>query len=101
MVVENQGAFVHGRFIAHNIMVCRDHRHYNRKNNGACCFFKLDFKKAYDTLEWEFLKEMLQGLGFTPRFISMVMECVTTPKFSLMLNGSMHGFFDSRRVGGV
>ncbi|XP_056692023.1 uncharacterized protein [Spinacia oleracea] len=40
---------------------------------------------------------MMNQLGFPGDFVDLVMECVTTPKFSLMLNGTMHGFFKSTR----
>lgn len=40
---------------------------------------------------------MLILLGFPDSFVKIVMECVTTPMFSLMINGKVHGFFKSNR----
>lgn len=98
MILENQGGFVHGRYIVHNIMVVHDlMKHYGRKNVKPSCLMKIDFQKDYDTVDWLFLQEMLEQLGFRIQFMKMVMECVTTPMFSLMINGTMHGFFKSRR----
>ncbi|KAL2893859.1 LINE-1 retrotransposable element ORF2 protein [Bienertia sinuspersici] len=98
LIAANQGAFVHQRFIVHNIMVCQDLvRKYGRKNSTPSCLIKLDLRKAYDTVEWEFVQEMLESLGFPDQFTSWVMECISTPMFSLVLNGIPHGFFKSKR----
>ncbi|XP_056697444.1 uncharacterized protein [Spinacia oleracea] len=55
------------------------------------------FMEAYDIVDWKFLHEMLEFLDFPKKFVDMVMQCVGTPMFSLMLNRSMHGFFKSQR----
>ncbi|XP_056688091.1 uncharacterized protein [Spinacia oleracea] len=98
LIMENQGGFVHGRHIVHNIMVVQDLvKHYGRKDVKPSCLMKIDLQKAYDTVDWNFLQEMLEQLGFPEHFVHLVMECVTTPMFSLMINGTMHGFFKSQR----
>ncbi|XP_056692030.1 uncharacterized protein [Spinacia oleracea] len=73
-------------------------KHHGRKGIKPSCLMKIDLQKSYDTVDWHFLQEMLEYLDFPKHFVDIVMQCVTTPMFSLMLNGSMHGFFKSQRV---
>ncbi|XP_056685556.1 uncharacterized protein [Spinacia oleracea] len=83
LIMENQGGFVHGRFIVHNIMVVQDLvKHYGRKGVKPSCLMKIDLQKAYDTVDWQFLEEMLTYLDFPCSFVKIVMQCVTTPMFS-------------------
>ncbi|VFQ77357.1 unnamed protein product [Cuscuta campestris] len=61
---------------------------------------KLDITKAYDTVSWSFLRDVMVGLGFPTRFVGLIMEiarCVSSTSSSLMINGNCHGFFNSKR----
>ncbi|XP_060210905.1 uncharacterized protein LOC132637908 [Lycium barbarum] len=65
IISANQSAFVGGRTIVQNILICQDLvRLYKRKHNTQSCLLKIDLKKAYDTVEWDFVKEMLEALQF-------------------------------------
>ncbi|XP_010666883.1 uncharacterized protein LOC104884000 [Beta vulgaris subsp. vulgaris] len=98
IISDSQGAFVAGRSILHNVLICQDLvKMYKRKSVRTSCMMKLDLKKAYDTISWEFLRQMLEGLGMPTFYTEMIMTCVTTPTFSIMLNGAITGFFGAQR----
>ncbi|XP_057248240.1 uncharacterized protein LOC130590220 [Beta vulgaris subsp. vulgaris] len=93
-----QSAFVESRVIMHNIFLCQDlMKQYKRKNGPARCTIKVDLRKAYDSLNWDFIKDLLVALNFPDKFLHWVMVCITTPCFSLSFNGVMSGFFKGEK----
>ncbi|CAN6553836.1 unnamed protein product [Malus baccata var. baccata] len=58
---------------------------------------KLDMAKAYDRVEWDFLLGMMVSLGFARLFCSWIKECISTVSFSVLINGSLTGFFRPNR----
>ncbi|GJR28254.1 hypothetical protein Tco_1104486 [Tanacetum coccineum] len=98
LVSLNQSAFVSGRRISDNIFLTQELMHnYHLDRGPPRCAFKVDIQKAYDTVDWDFLKYVLAGFGFHPRMIGWIMKCVTTTYFSLSINGLLHGFFKGMR----
>ncbi|KAL2245415.1 UNVERIFIED_CONTAM: hypothetical protein Sindi_2809700 [Sesamum indicum] len=93
-----QAAFVPGRSIGDNIMLAQElFSGYNQTRLPPRCALKVDIRKAYDTVEWDFLSAVLQLFGFPNIFIRWIEECVTTASFSVGLNGKPHGFFTGAR----
>ncbi|KAL0455512.1 UNVERIFIED_CONTAM: Retrovirus-related Pol polyprotein from type-2 retrotransposable element R2DM [Sesamum latifolium] len=70
---------------------------YNRQHLPPRCALKVDLRKAFDTLEWDFIIAMLHLFDFPPSLISWIEECITTTSFSVLLNGELHGFFQGAR----
>lgn len=100
IVDENQSAFIPGRQISDNILLTQElMRNYHRKNgNGpAKCAFKIDIQKAYDSVEWSFLRSCLGHFGFHHRMISWIMNCISSPSFTISINGEHKGFFQGLR----
>lgn len=58
---------------------------------------KLDMRKAYDRVHWGFLQQALLGFGITGRNNELIMNCVTTVSFSVLLNGRPQGLFLGER----
>nr|QCQ81929.1 hypothetical protein [Ammopiptanthus mongolicus] len=53
--------------------------------------------KAYDTVRWDFINNVLKIVGFPDTMVRWIMECVTTPRFSVNINGELNGYFPGTR----
>uniref|UniRef100_A0A6N2LZA0 Reverse transcriptase domain-containing protein n=1 Tax=Salix viminalis TaxID=40686 RepID=A0A6N2LZA0_SALVM len=89
-----QNAFLGGRAMADNINLVQELlRQYGKKRTSSKSLMKIDFKKAFDSVQWSFIQELLGLLGFASRFIHLFMQCVETTSFSIAINGHLYGFF--------
>ena len=58
---------------------------------------KLDMSKAYDQVEWVFLEKILIKIGFPLTWVALIMECVTTVSYSILVNGEPKGMIGPSR----
>ena len=58
---------------------------------------KLDMRKAYDTIDWNFIRDLLTAMNFPPHFVALIMQCITTPTYTISVNGTNFGFFKGQR----
>jgi hypothetical protein len=97
LINSNQTAFVKGRNISENILLAQELvKGYHKDKGKAGCAIKVDLKKAYDSVEWSFILMSLLAVGCPPIYVNWVRECITTPRFSISLNGSLAGYFRGR-----
>ncbi|XP_019423006.1 PREDICTED: uncharacterized protein LOC109332480 [Lupinus angustifolius] len=69
----------------------------DHKTFGGNLAIKLDIKKAFDTLDREFLLNTLHAFGFGQKFISFIRVILQSAKLSICVNGRNVGFFSCRR----
>ncbi|KAE8669530.1 hypothetical protein F3Y22_tig00112231pilonHSYRG00215 [Hibiscus syriacus] len=50
--------------------------------------FKVDFRRAYDSVEWPILLRLLRIMGFGDRWISWIYLCISSASISVLVNGS-------------
>ena len=58
---------------------------------------KFDMSKAYDRVEWKFLEEIMKKIGFHPKWITMLVECINTVSYSILINGEPDGIIQPTR----
>jgi hypothetical protein len=94
IVSQNQSAFIPGRHITDNIIVAFKafHSMFNRlKGKQGFMALKLDISKAYDLVEWNFLEAIMRKIGFTYQWVQLIMKCVRTVTYRVLINGQPHG----------
>ena len=98
LIDQSQAAFVPGREIIYNILICQDlARGYQRQHISLRCLLKMDLHKAFGSIYWELLQELLQALHFPQLFIRWIMACVTNATFHIQLNGRLHEAVEGKR----
>ena len=61
---------------------------WDKEEEKSYVFFKVDFRKAYDSVRWDFIYYMLDRLGFCEKWISYIKACLESTLMSVLVNGS-------------
>lgn len=94
LISETQSAFVARRLITDNILLAQENFHALRTNIRAREDFmaiKTDMSKAYDRVEWSFIRTLLLRLGFAEKLVDLLMFCVTSVSYQVLINGEPRG----------
>ena len=100
IVSETQSAFVANRLITDNILIAFESLHHmknNCTNKQGYIALKLDMSKPYDRVEWAFLEQILLKLGFHEDWVALIMQCIMTVSYSILVNGEPKGLFRPSR----
>ena len=94
VISPNQGAFIVGRSITDNVLLSYEVLHYlHRKSQGKVGYaaLKVDMAKAYDRVEWKSLEKVMLRMGFHDRWVTLIMQCITSVKFNILHDGKEIG----------
>ena len=96
----SQSAFLPDRLITDNVLVAFETMHcINQRSKGkeGLMAIKLDMSKAFDRIEWFCLERIMEKLGFHDRWISLMMMCIKSVSYSMLLNGEPKGLIHPTR----
>jgi hypothetical protein len=88
VISETQSAFVKNRQILNGILIANEVVDEARKNRKELMMFKVDFEKAYDSVDWGYLDLVMGKMCFPTLWQKWIKECVSTAKASVLVNGS-------------
>jgi len=86
MVATNQSAFIQGRCIHDNFMLVQQTIKVLHRRKISSLFLKLDVSKAFDSVSWSFLLEILSHLGFGATWRSLLYNLLRSASTQVMLN---------------
>ncbi|GAA0173088.1 hypothetical protein LIER_26778 [Lithospermum erythrorhizon] len=94
VISDSQSSFVPRILITNNIPMAYEAHHYiknQKQGRKGLMSIKLDMLKAYDRIEWAFLWAMLYEMGFSEKWIHIIMSYVESLTYSLLINGDQIG----------
>ncbi|XP_056862412.1 uncharacterized protein LOC130510091 [Raphanus sativus] len=98
VVSNSQSAFLPGRLLAENVLLATELVNgYNTQALSPRGILKVDLRKAFDCVRWDFLLAALRAIAIPESYICLISECLSTASFSVSVNGATRGFFQSTK----
>ena len=94
LILDSQSAFQSDKAISDNILVAFETLHHmkiQKAKSSGFMVLKLDMSKAYDRVEWSFVKKIIEKMGFGASWVKLVMACISTMSYSILVNGEPKG----------
>ena len=88
------------RLITNNVLVAfetMNHINQRRKGKEGLMVIKLNISKAFDKVEWPYIVAVMRKLGFHEIWIALIMMCISSVSYSVILNGDPKGMIHPSR----
>ncbi|XP_068644692.1 uncharacterized protein [Aristolochia californica] len=97
VIHKGQGAFLKRREILDSTMAAHELIDHFQRNKDPRIALKVDLEKAFDRVNWILLDEIMEKMGFGNRWRFWIRSCVGSASYSLLINGSVCGYFKGTR----
>ncbi|GJV48361.1 RNA-directed DNA polymerase, eukaryota [Tanacetum coccineum] len=88
LVNEVQSAFIANQQILDCPFILNELIHWCKARKKQSMIFKVDFEKAFDSVHWDFLDDILKNFGFGSRWRDWIQTCLNSSRGSILANGS-------------
>ncbi|XP_010463164.1 PREDICTED: uncharacterized protein LOC104743817 [Camelina sativa] len=97
-IAPNQSAFIKDRLMMENLLLASELvKDYHKESISPRCMMKIDISKAFDSVQWPFLINILKAINVPANFIHWIELCICSASFSVQVNGELAGYFQSKR----
>lgn len=96
-ITNHQHAFLKDRNILDAVAMTQECLFSILTKNIDAAILKIDLTKAYDCVDWGFLRILLANIGLRTQFINWIMACVENVKYAVIVNGIPTNFFKAER----
>ena len=97
IISEFQNGYIQGRYIGYNIRTIIDIINFSKTGHKDCLIAFLDFEKAFDQLDWNFIEQTLTAFNFGPFFKNVVKTMYANVTSCVTNNGYSSEFFNIQR----
>ncbi|GKE17429.1 RNA-directed DNA polymerase, eukaryota, reverse transcriptase zinc-binding domain protein [Tanacetum coccineum] len=88
IVNDVQSAFIEDRQILDGPFILNEVIQWCKSKKKQSLIFKVDFEKAYDSVRWDFLDDVLKKFGFGTKWCNWIQTCLKSSRGSILINGS-------------
>ena len=88
VVSEVQSTFIGGRNIQDGILIANEVVEEWKRCRQRGIIIKLDFEKAFDKVNWNYLLKMMELMDFPQRWRAWIKDCLSSARVSVLVNGS-------------
>jgi hypothetical protein len=97
LISKSQNAFIGACQILDSALIANEYLNSRLRSGIPGVLCKLDLEKAFDHLNWDFIYSILMHTRFGSKWRKWISVCISTARFSILINGNPHGIFNSSR----